>query len=145
MPHMTYRGSLVFLVLAASLLAHPLQAQVRRSNTDLDALGQRRNILVSPSVATLPPGSSEQFSATTVGSAEVEWTATGGSISATGLYTAGFTAGSFTVTARTSGAAVTVAVEIAPNAPMPAGSRMISVHPGQSIQAAVNSHPEGTA
>ena len=145
MPHMTYRGSLVFLVLAASLLAHPLQAQVRRSNTDLDALGQRQNILVSPSVATLPPGSSEQFSATTVGSAEVEWTATGGSISATGLYTAGFTAGSFTVTARTSGAAVTVAVEIAPDAPMPAGSRMVSVHPGQSIQAAVNSHPEGTA
>src|SRR5688500_994294 len=43
--HMTSRWSLIVLALAASLFAHPLQAQVRRSNADLDALGQRQSIL----------------------------------------------------------------------------------------------------
>jgi len=56
---------------------------------------------VSPANVAAQPGTTRQFTATVTGAANssVTWTATGGSISISGLYTAGTTAGSFTVTA----------------------------------------------
>ncbi|MEO8129735.1 MAG: Ig-like domain-containing protein, partial [Bryobacteraceae bacterium] len=58
-------------------------------------------ISLSPSSATLQLGGTQQFTATVTGAANnaVTWTATGGTISTAGLYTAGTTAGSFTVKA----------------------------------------------
>jgi hypothetical protein len=60
------------------------------------------SVSVTPTSATLAPGGSQQFSATVTGAsnASVTWTATGGTIDASGLYTAGATTGSFTVTAN---------------------------------------------
>ena len=59
------------------------------------------NVGISPASVTVQPGATQQFTATVTGAANnaVTWTATGGSISTSGLYTAGTTAGSFTVTA----------------------------------------------
>src|SRR5438105_1129404 len=54
-------------------------------------------VTVSPSTATVTEGATQQFTATA--SSSVTWTATGGTIDASGLYTAGNTAGTFTVTA----------------------------------------------
>ncbi|MGB8990354.1 MAG: Ig-like domain-containing protein, partial [Candidatus Sulfotelmatobacter sp.] len=56
---------------------------------------------ISPISATLPSGGVQQFTATVSGSRneEVSWSATGGSVSSEGLYTAPPTAGRFTVTA----------------------------------------------
>ncbi|HKA01760.1 MAG TPA: Ig-like domain-containing protein [Candidatus Solibacter sp.] len=59
------------------------------------------SVSVSPTTATVQTGATQQFNATVTGSSNtaVNWTATGGTISNTGLFTAGQTAGSFTVTA----------------------------------------------
>jgi hypothetical protein len=59
------------------------------------------NVTISPKSAPLVEGASQQFSATVTGTSNtaVTWSATGGTISATGLYVAGNSAGSFMVTA----------------------------------------------
>lgn len=58
-------------------------------------------VSVSPASATVQSGQTQQFTAAVSGGANsaVAWTATGGSISASGLFTAGSRAGSYTVTA----------------------------------------------
>ncbi|MHC4064873.1 MAG: DUF4185 domain-containing protein, partial [Planctomycetota bacterium] len=77
---------------------------------------------VTPSQATAKPGETVQFSAAVVdqvgqavaGSGSVEWSASGGTIDADGLFTAGSTAGRYTVTARAtaSGLTGTATIEI---------------------------------
>ncbi len=61
-------------------------------------------VTISPTSASLQPGQTQQFSATVTGSSNtaVAWTATGGTISTSGLFTAGQTTGNFTVTATSS-------------------------------------------
>lgn len=58
-------------------------------------------VSVSPSSVTLQPGLSQQFTATVTGSTNtaVTWSATAGTISASGLYTAPTTVGTYSVTA----------------------------------------------
>ena len=59
------------------------------------------SVQVTPSTASLQPGSAQQFSATVTGgsSSGVTWSATGGTVSSTGLYTAPATPGTYTVQA----------------------------------------------
>ena len=78
-------------------------------------------VSVSPVTATLGAGATQQFTATVAGSTNsaVTWSATGGSVSSTGLYTAPSTPGTYTVTATsvadpTQSASATVTV----NAPV---------------------------
>jgi parallel beta-helix repeat protein len=142
---MKFPAALV-VALTAVCLGGTVSAQLRRSPGDLDALAMRQTIVLSPRTLTVTTGGSEQFSATTIGDAEVEWTATGGSISITGLYTAGSTPGAFTITARTPGAAATVPViVVAGTASTQGAARLVPIHPGESIQAAVNAHPAGAS
>ena len=61
-------------------------------------------LALNPSSASLAPGSVQQFTATDSSGASITWSATGGSISSGGLYTAGSTAGKFAVTATDSNA-----------------------------------------
>ncbi|MBZ5595204.1 MAG: hypothetical protein LAP39_23415 [Acidobacteriia bacterium] len=58
-------------------------------------------VTISPTGATLQPGGTQQFTATVTGSSNtaVTWAATGGTISSSGLYTAGQGTGNFAVTA----------------------------------------------
>jgi hypothetical protein len=60
------------------------------------------SVSVSPTSATLQTGAAQQFTATVTGSSNtsVTWTATGGTISSSGLYTAGQSTGNFGVTAK---------------------------------------------
>ena len=92
---------------------------------------QQTDLVITPGTATLAPGASQQFTTTasfsdgTTAPATVTYTATGGTISATGLYTAGSTVGSYTVIARETGttfvdtAIVTVATTAPPPPPPP--------------------------
>src|SRR5579871_530497 len=59
------------------------------------------SVTISPTTATLQSGATQQFTATVTGitNTAVTWSATGGTISSAGLYTAGQTAGSFSVVA----------------------------------------------
>jgi len=59
------------------------------------------SVTIVPASVTLSPGATAQFKATVTGSADqtVAWYCTGGSIWASGLYQAGTTPGTFTVTA----------------------------------------------
>ena len=75
------------------------------------------SISVSPSTATLSTGAQKQFAASVSGSTNtaVTWTASGGSVTSGGLYTAPSSAGTYTVTAtsaadstKSASAAVTV-------------------------------------
>jgi hypothetical protein len=59
-------------------------------------------VTVSPGSATLNAGGTQQFGATDSAGLAVTWSATGGTITNSGLYTAGTTAGTFTVTATDS-------------------------------------------
>ena len=58
-------------------------------------------VSVSPAITTLQPGATQQFAATVTGTSNtaVVWTATGGTVTTTGIYTAGQSAGNFSVTA----------------------------------------------
>jgi hypothetical protein len=88
-------------------------------------------IMISPAAAAVPSRGTTQFTATIRGisSQAVTWTATGGTISSAGLFTAGNTLGDdFAVTAASVAdpakfATVKVAVQPAPIV-------MVSVHPG---------------
>ena len=61
--------------------------------------GSGPGITITPSSVTLSPGATQQFTAADKAGLAVTWSATGGTITSTGLYTAGSTAGTFTVTA----------------------------------------------
>lgn len=76
------------------------------------------SVAVSPGSASIQTSATQQFTATVTGSSNtsVTWTATGGTVSASGLFTAPSTAGSYTVTAtsvadttKSASATVTVA------------------------------------
>src|SRR5207248_1110404 len=58
-------------------------------------------VAISPTSASLQAGGTQQFTATVTGTTNtaVTWSATGGTISSSGLYTAPSTAGTYTVTA----------------------------------------------
>jgi hypothetical protein len=62
---------------------------------------QERTILIDPASATVEPGASQSFTVTVAGvnDSSVTWSATGGTIDANGLYTAGSNEGNFQVTA----------------------------------------------
>jgi kumamolisin len=70
-------------------------------NALLGSTTQTVSVAVSPTTATLSTGATQQFTATVTGSTNttVTWTATGGTVSTSGLYTAPATAGTYTVTA----------------------------------------------
>jgi hypothetical protein len=87
------------------------------------------SVSINPTSASLQIGNPQQFSAAVTGSSNmgVTWTATGGTISAGGLYTAGNSAGSYSVTATSvadTSKYVTAPVTIttAPPPPPPAGT-----------------------
>jgi Zn-dependent metalloprotease len=58
-------------------------------------------VTITPTTSTLSPGATQQFTAAVTGSTNtaVTWTATGGTVSTSGLYTAPATAGTYTVKA----------------------------------------------
>ena len=78
-------------------------------------------VSISPSSASLAVGGTQQFTATVTGTSDtaVTWSATGGTITTAGLYTAPNTAGTYTVTATsatdtTKSASATVTVGASP-------------------------------
>jgi hypothetical protein len=72
-------------------------------------------LAVNPPATSLPPGGMQQFTFSDTASSSVTWSATGGSISSGGLYTAGSTTGTFSVTAKdSSGNTTTAKMIIAP-------------------------------
>jgi parallel beta-helix repeat protein len=135
------------LLLTTALVGSPLSAQLSpRAGAREGSTAQHRPILVSPRTVTVVAGGVEQFSATAIGDAALQWDATGGMITDTGLFMAGPTPGTYTVTGQTSSAAATVSVTIVPaGQSAPAPRHYVSIHPGENIQAAVNANPEGTS
>ncbi|WLT30994.1 glycosyl hydrolase family 18 protein [Geothrix sp. PMB-07] len=77
-------------------------ADVSKSATaTVKVSAQGVGVTIAPSAITLKTGQTQQFTATVTGASNtaVTWTASSGTISANGLYTAPATAGSYTVTA----------------------------------------------
>src|SRR5208282_4716646 len=88
-------------------------------------------VSVSPKSASVQSGSSQLFSTTVTGTSNtsVTWSATGGTISAGGVYTAGSATGTYSVTAtsvadgsKSDQATVTVSAAQAPPPPPPPGT-----------------------
>jgi hypothetical protein len=78
------------------------------------------SVSVSPSALVMPPGAVLRFASVVTGAADlVTWTATGGTVTPDGTFTAGPTAGLFQVRATSSGGAVSdyAQVAIVPLAP----------------------------
>ena len=88
------------------------------------------NVGISPTSAPLLEGASQQFSSSVTGSSNtaVTWSATGGTISSTGLYVAGNSAGNFTVTATSAADSTKSAVaSVAISAPGPISGSASSI------------------
>jgi hypothetical protein len=86
------------------------------------------SVAINPTSASVQTGATKQFSATVTGTSNigVTWSATGGTISSTGLFSAGTAAGNYAVTAtsmadssKSANASVTLT---APASPPPSGS-----------------------
>jgi hypothetical protein len=91
--------------------------------------GTQVQVSIQPGSASLAVGAQQQFSATVVGTtnSSVSWTASGGTITPAGMYTAGSSTGSFQVTAisaadSSQSAQVAVTVTAAPPPPGTASS-----------------------
>ncbi len=80
------------------------------------------SVVISPTTTTLAPGATRQFTATVTGTSNtaVTWSASGGTVNASGLYTAPATAGNYVVTA-TSVADSTQKANAAVTVQLPAG------------------------
>src|SRR5205085_11338875 len=80
-------------------------------------------LAVAPPAVTLGLGATQQFTATASDqfghamNATVAWTATGGTLTSSGLYTAGAAAGAFGVTATSGALSASAAVSIKDAAP----------------------------
>ncbi len=92
-------------------------------------------VIVTPSSASLAVGETQQFSVTglmsdgTYASVTVHWTATSGTVSAIGLYTAGTTTGTFRVIAVQQGGTLedTSTVTVNPSGPTSSGGDVVQV------------------
>jgi len=131
----------ILLLGSLILVTGSLGAQVP---TVFETLKQRDTVVISPQNVTVSTGALQQFSATGTRATEVRWQATGGTITASGLYTAGASPGSFTITASTPGATSTTGVLVVAGAGS-GQSIQVSLKPGDSIQNAVNASPAGTS
>jgi hypothetical protein len=101
-------------------------------------------ISISPTSASLQAGQTKQFAATVTGSTNtaVTWSATGGTVSSSGLFTAGATAGGFKVTATsvadaTKTATTNVTIQAAPVVSVTLSPTNSTLQPGQTQQFAV--------
>jgi parallel beta-helix repeat protein len=102
--------------------------------------------IVTPHGKTVAGGNTEQYSAIGMGDADVQWTATGGMITPSGLYVAGSVPGLFTVTATTGEQSMTVPVTVTERTPStPRSTVPVPINPGDSIADAVRANPAGTA
>ena len=146
------------------IVSHQGGSRADTSTVTVQAPATLQSLVVTPASASVNAGTTFQFAVAGTwsdgGSAvpAVTWTATGGSISSTGLYTAGGTTGSFQVTATHAASGLTAqrAVSVTPastSAPAlpelprvylnttyqaPTG-RVISVAAGGNLQNAINS------
>ncbi|PYX94340.1 MAG: hypothetical protein DMG71_12755 [Acidobacteria bacterium] len=99
--------------------SHLIEVQAKDAST-LQIFTTAANITVAtlavnPPATSLPPGGTQQFTETDTASTSVTWSATGGTITNNGLYTAGSTTGTFAVTAKDSaGNTTTASMVIAP-------------------------------
>jgi parallel beta-helix repeat protein len=107
-------------------------------------------VVLTPATASLSVGATQQFAAFGRMSSgdsvavPVTFTATGGSITAAGLYTAGQSGGTFRVIATASTMADTSTVTITAPAPLPPPSNAVTIAPGENWQSKVNAYPAGT-
>lgn len=105
-------------VLKCSTVAAVLLAACGAGNIDGEGPPTLSSIVVAPGSAVLEAGATAQFGATgrlsdgRDSSISVSWSASGGTISADGLYTAGTSAGSFTVTATMAGSSLIGSAEV---------------------------------
>ena len=107
-------------------------------------------VTLTPATVSLSPGGTQQFavqgqlsdgSSVTVA---VQYSGSGGTVSSSGLFTAGTTPGNYRVIATSaSGPADTSTVTVAATAPAPGSGTVI--YPGTDIQAVVSANPSGAA
>ncbi|HEX3233684.1 MAG TPA: right-handed parallel beta-helix repeat-containing protein [Gemmatimonadales bacterium] len=116
-----------------------------------------QRVLISPASVSLQSEATQQFLASGVATdgstvpVAVSWAATGGTISSSGLYTAGSASGNFRVVGRdsASGLADTSLVSVTAPAPPPPPSGFdttgwVVLHPGDDLRAEVSAKPAGT-
>lgn len=104
-------------------------------------------VVLTPLAPSLVEGTTQQFAAVgrmSDGSGapvSVVYAATGGTVTGGGLYTAGRTPGSYRVVATLAGGTLADTSQIS----VVSGQATTQIFPGQSIQAAVDAYPAGTA
>ncbi len=72
------------------------------ASTNVSVASSGGSVTINPPSATVQVGATQQFTATDSAGLPVTWSATGGTVSSSGLYTAGAIAGTFAVSAKDS-------------------------------------------
>ena len=100
------------------------------------------DVAVLPIGVTLAPGMRQQFTAVISGTAnqQVTWSSTGGHIGSDGIFTAVVSSGTYEVTATITGGTIFRSVYVTVS-----GSPVVTIEPGQDIQAIVSAQPDGAA
>ncbi|HLX42492.1 MAG TPA: hypothetical protein VKR43_03620 [Bryobacteraceae bacterium] len=85
-----------------AVTATPVADSTKTASAGVTIQAAPVSVTIAPTSAALQPGKTQQFTASVTGSSNtaITWTATGGTISSSGLYTAGQSAGNFAVTAK---------------------------------------------
>jgi uncharacterized protein YjdB len=130
------------LVLVAAILNTSCGGVTAAASAPVNAGTGTVSILVNPATVTLQVGATQQFAAAVTGNSDtaVTWSASGGTISVSGLYTAPASSGTFTVTATSSAdstksSSATVTVTAAPSAvSISVNPVSASISPGGSQQ-----------
>ncbi len=134
------------LHLIAVQASDPSTGQIYTTQTNITVTGgSAGTVTVSPASVVLQTGRTQQFTATDSAGLPVTWSATGGTISSSGLYTAGTTTGTFTVTATdSSNSKGTASVTIQSSAPTVTIQNPVN---GSTVTSPVNVHAtyNGTA
>ena len=100
-------------------------------------------VVLTPSSVTIQPGALAQFAAKVTGTSNtaVVWTATDGTITQDGAYTAGQNIGTYSVTATLRGGTLSAAATVT----IQTGRTYVDLNPGDDLQARVNAAAPGTA
>lgn len=119
----------------------PLAPQVVRVYAGT-ATAPAATVSVSPSSVAIAPGGKAQFTAQVTGTfnTAVSWSATGGTITSSGLFTAGTATGTYAVKATISGGTYSGSAAVS----ITSGAGYIDVAPGSSIQNQINNQPDGS-
>jgi hypothetical protein len=143
LPHRTgYVKAIIAAVAIALVTGVPgaAHAQAPGPATSVRAIAadepvQTPSVAISPTTVSLASGTTQRFTAKVAGTAnqKITWSATGGTVTSDGTFTAGTTTGQFMVTATITGGTISASAKVTVTAPIASTTSYLSDRPWASM------------